>query len=155
MQVSNRILALAFASLALVAGCGQDRQTQQTSTETPAPVTDVSAPESTTTTGPAWVADLLRSEAALGETVDQGRLAEVHDKAMGLQSLLKQVAEQVTTLAPEQQQMLKEHLDGSSRLMDELHDAGDAGDLTKAKAKFLEFQTHMRAIEGAFGAARP
>lgn len=154
MHLPKRSFALVFAAAAIVAGCGQNRETSQTSTDTTAAM-PVPAPAPTAADTPAWVAELRQDEAALGQTVEQGRLAEVHGQAVKLQTLLKQVAGQSGSLTAEQQQQLNGHLTAANALVDELHDAGDAGDLTKTKAKFQEFQTHLRAIEGVFGVAQP
>ena len=146
----SRVIACAVSLVLLAAlwGCGQKRETAETTSDTTAvaPVT----PPSTETGGPAWVAQVQQGEAELGQIVEQGRLNEVHDQALKLQTTLKQIADQAT---PEQRQQLTEHLAAAGRLADELHDAADAGDLTKTKAKFQEFKTHLRAIEGVFGVA--
>ena len=142
--------AVSVALLAVLAGCGQQRETAETTADTTAaaPVT----PPATETGGPAWVAQARQGEAELEQMVEQGRLNEVHDQALKLQATLKQIPDQAT---PEQRQQLTEHLAAADRLADELHDASDAGDLTKAKAKFQEFKTHLRAIEGVFGVTAP
>ncbi len=155
MHSTKGCFALAFASIALVAGCGQSRQTGQASTDAAAVAPAVPAPEPSATSVPAWVAELRQGEAALGQTVEQGRLGEVHAQAIQLQTLLKQAAGQAGNLTPEYQQMVTEHLGAADRVVNDLHDAGDSGDLMKAKAKFQEFQTHLRAIEGAFGVSTP
>lgn len=148
----SRVLACAVSLgvLVVLAGCGQRRETAETTTDTTAvaPVT----PQATETGGPAWVAQVRQGEAELGQIVEQGRLNEVHDQALKLQTTLKQIADQAT---PEQRQQLTEHLVAADRLADQLHDAADAGDLTKTKAKFQEFKTHLRAIEGVFGVTAP
>ena len=146
---------LAFAVIAVVAGCGQKQETSQTTADAPPAATAVPAPEPTATDAPAWVAELRQKERALGQSIDQAQLGNVHDQAVELNALLKPVSEQAGSLGPDQHQQLNEHLSAATRLADELHSAGDAGDLTKAKAKFLEFQTHLRAIEGVFGVATP
>ena len=142
--------AVSLALLAVLGGCGQRRETAETTADTPAvaPVT----PPATENGGPAWVAQVRQGEAELGQIVEQGRLKEVHDQALKLQTKLKQIADQAT---PEQRQQLAGHLAAADRLADELHDAADAGDLTKTKAKFQEFKTHLRAIEGVFGVTAP
>lgn len=156
MHLIKGFFAFAFVAAVFLAGCGQNRETSHTSTDTTAvmPV-PVPAPSPTATDTPAWVAELRQDEAALGQTVEQGRLADVHERAIKLQTLLKQVVGQAGNLTPEQQQQLNEHLSAANRLVNELHHAGDAGDLSKTKAKFLEFQTHLRAVEGVFGVAQP
>lgn len=142
--------AASVGLLVVLAGCGQRRETAETTADTTAvaPVT----PPATEAGGPAWVAQVRQGEAELGQIVEQGRLNEVHDQALKLQTTLKQIADQAT---PEQRQQLTEHLAAADRLADELHDAADAGDLTKTKAKFQEFKTHLRAIEGVFGVTAP
>lgn len=142
--------AASVVLLAVLVGCGQQRERAETTadTTTVAPVT----PPATETGGPAWVVQVRQGEAELGQIVDQGRLNEVHDQAVKLQTTLKQIADQAT---PEQRQQLTEHIAAADRLADELHDAADAGDLTKTKAKFQEFKTHLRAIEGVFGVTAP
>lgn len=141
--------AVSLVLLAVMAGCGQRETAQMTADTTAvAPVT----PPATETGAPAWVAQVRQSEAELGQIVEQGRLNEVHDQALKLQATMKQIADQAT---PEQRQQLTEHLAAADRLADELHDAADAGDLTKTKAKFQEFKTHLRAIEGVFGVTAP
>lgn len=142
--------AVSVALLAVLVGCGQQRETAETTADTTAaaPVT----PPATETGGPAWVAEARQGEAELEQMVEQGRLNEVHDQALKLQTTLKQISDQAT---PEQRQLLTEHLAAADRLADELHDAADAGDLTKTKAKFQEFKTHLRAIEGVFGVTAP
>ena len=142
--------AVSVALLAVLVGCGQQRETAETTADTTAaaPVT----PPATETGGPAWVAQARQGEAELEQMVVEGRLNEVHDQALKLQATLKQISDQAT---PEQRQQLTEHLAAADRLADELHDAADAGDLTKAKARLQEFKTHLRAIEGVFGVTAP
>ena len=152
MPISKGLVALTIASIALLSGCGQTRQTSETSTETPAAVPAVPSPEPTAS---GWVAELHQEEAALAHMVEEGRLGEVHGQAVKLQAVLTRIGEQAKELTPAQQQQLNEHIRGANVLVDEIHDAGDAGDLTKIKAKHQEFQTHLRAIEGVFGVATP
>ena len=142
--------AVSVVLLAVLVGCGQQRETAETTADTTAvaPVTPPAAEPG----GPAWVAQVRQGEAELGQIVEQGRLNEVHDQALKLQTTLKQISDQAT---PEQRQQLTEHLAAADRLADELHDAADAGDLTKTKAKYQEFKTHLRAIEGVFGVPAP
>ena len=156
MNAPRNWILLGLAMLTLLGGCGRNQQTSETATDTTALAPPpVSTPEPTASGAPAWVAELRHGEAALGQIVEQGRLGEVHDQAAKLQTQLKQVAAQGTSLTAEQKQQLDEHLAAADRLVDELHDAGDAGDLTKTKAKFQEFQTHLRAVESVFGVANP
>lgn len=142
--------AASLLLLAVLAGCGQRRETAETTADTTAvaPVT----PPAAETGAPAWVIQVRQGEAELGQIVEQGRLNEVHDQALKLQATLKQIADQAT---PEQSQQLTEHLAAANRLADEFHGAADAGDLTKTKTKFQEFKTHLRAIEGVFGVTAP
>ena len=140
--------AVSLVLLAGLAGCGPQRETAETTADT----TAAAPPPATGTGAPAWVAQVRQGEAELGQIVEQGRLNEVHDQALKLQTALKQIADQAT---PEQRQQLTEHLAAADRLADELHDAADAGDLTKTKAKYQEFKTHLRAIEGVFGVTAP
>lgn len=142
--------AMSLGLLAVLVGCGQRHETAETTTDTTAaaPVT----PPATETGGHAWVAQVRQGEAELGQIVEQGRLNEVHEQVLKLQATLKQIADQAT---PEQRQQLTEHLAAADRLADELHDAADAGDLTKTKGKFQEFKTHLRAIESVFGVTAP
>jgi hypothetical protein len=149
MRPTHRLAAVTFVSLALLSGCGGSREASQTVTSDTAAVTPAVPPPDASV--PAWVAEVRQGEAQLGQTVEEGRLGEVHDQAVKLQGLLKQISGQAGSLTPEQRHQLTDHLAAADRLVDELHDAGDAGDLTKAKAKFQEFQTHVRAIEGVFG----
>ena len=155
MNSPRKWIALSFAALALVAGCSRNQQTSETATDTTAAAPPVSTPEPSSTGSPAWVAELHQDEAALAQIVEQGRLKEVHDQALKFEDVLKQATAQASSLTPEQQQQLNEHVSSANRLADELHDAADAGDLTKTKAKFQEFQTHLRAVEGVFGVATP
>lgn len=155
MSISKKLVALTIVSIALLSGCGQTRQTSQTATETPSAVPVVPSSEPTATGTPAWIAELQREETALGQMVEQGRLGEVHGQAEKLQALLIRIEKPATDLTPAQQQQLDEHIRASGALVNEIHNAGDAGDLTKVKAKHQEFQTHLRAIEGVFGVATP
>lgn len=155
MKSPRKWIALSFAALVLVAGCGRNQQTSETATDTTALPPPVTTPEPTSSGEPAWVAELRQGEAALGQIVEQGRLGEVHGQAVKLQTLLKQVAAQGSNLTPEQKQQLDGHLAAADQVVDQLHDAGDAGDLTQTKAKFQEFQTHLRAVEGVFGVPTP
>jgi hypothetical protein len=155
MHSSERLFAVAFTALALIAGCGQKQETSQTSIDTTAVAPAMPPPEAMPSGTPAWVAQIRQGEAELGRTVEEGRLGEVHDQAVKLQGLLKEVSAQAGSLAPDQQQQLNGHVSAAGRVVDELHDAGDAGDLTKTRAKFQEFQTYLRAIEGLFGVAAP
>ncbi len=145
---------MALATAALVGGCGQNRQTEQSGqveapveTAAPAPTLDASTP--------AWVTQVRQGETELSQAVEQGRLGEVHDQAVKLGGVLKQVADQAGNLSPDQRQQLNEHLAAANRLVGEMHDAADAGDLTKSQGKLQEFRTHLRAIEGVFGVAAP
>lgn len=156
MPIAKGLVALTITSIALLLmGCGQTRQTSQTSTETPATVPAVPSPDPTASGSPAWVAELQQEEAALADMVEAGRLSEVHGQAVKLQAVLTRIREQAKELTPAQQQLLNEHMGGANVLVDEIHEAGDAGDLTKIKAKHQEFQTHLRAIKGVFGVATP
>ena len=150
MSSSNHLRGALFV-LALLAGCGGGQQRE--AVETPADTAAMAPAMPTSETGvPNWMAELRQGEAALAQSVEQGRLGEVHDQAMNIQSRLKQVADQAS---PDQRQQLTEHVAAADRLAGELHDAADAGDLTMAKAKLQEFKTHLRAIEGVFGVAAP
>jgi hypothetical protein len=152
MHSMKALFAASFAVLALLTSCGQRRDTSGTTSDTAAhPVT--SSPTDTSTS--AWVAEVRQGEAELEQIVEQGRLSEVHDQAHKLQATLKMVADHADNLTTEQRQQLTEHLVAADRLVDELHDAGDAGDLTKVKAKLQEFKTHLRGIEGVFGVTAP
>ncbi len=155
MHFPKGYFALAFMAIALVAGCSQKQETTPSTTDTPPAATAVPAPEPAAAGAPTWVAQLRQKEMALGQSIDQGKLGDVHDQSVELNTLLKPVSEQAASLRADQQQQLNEHLSAATRKADELHAAGDAGDLTKAKAKFIELQTHLRAIEGVFGVATP
>ena len=155
MHFSKGYSALALVLIVLVAGCGQQQESSSSTTEAPPASTPAPSPEPTAAGVPPWVAALRQKEMALRQSIDQGQLGNLHDQSVELNALLKPVSEQAGTLAADQQQQLNEHLSAATRLADELHSAGDAGDLTKAKAKFMEFQTHLRAIEGVFGVAAP
>jgi hypothetical protein len=146
-------LAVLVLSLGLIGGCGQG-STENTSTETAAPPPS-SVPSPVVAGVPAWATELRQGEAQLGQTIEQGRLGEVHDQAVRLQGMLQQVVAQAGTLDATQQQTLQEHTTAADRLVDELHDAGDSGDLTTTRTKFQEFQTHLRAIESVFGVPAP
>lgn len=153
---SLRRLFIGLTVIAVVAGCEQNQQSGQTSqTETPAqtaPPATTPAPDAAT---PAWVTQVRQGESQLVTSVEQGRLAEVHDQAVKLEAVLQQVSDQAGSLSADQRQQVTEHIAGAKQLVNELHDAADAGDLTKAKSKLEEFRTHLRAIEGVFGVAAP
>ena len=147
---SLKAVCVAGLTVLAVLGCGQRNETAQTTSETQTAPPVTTPP--TETGAPAWVAQVRQCETELGQIVEQGRLNEVHDQALKLQATLKGIADQAT---PEQRQQLTDHLAAADRLADELHDAADAGDLTKTKAKYQEFKTHLRAIEGVFGVPAP
>lgn len=159
MPLSKGFFALSLVSIAVLAGCGQQSETRETTANTTADtaaVAPVAPPTEPAMAGmPQWLAELRQEESAMGESVEQGRVGEVHDRAVKLQTIMKQIGQNPGSATPEQQQQLGEHLIAADRLVNELHDAGDAGDLTKTKAKFQEFQTHLRAIEGVFGVPTP
>jgi predicted outer membrane protein len=148
---------IAGVALALLAGCGQKSDTSSTTETSSAPAeTTAAAPSMEAPAGaPAWVAGVRQSEAALKATIEQGRLAEVHDRAHEIETALATVGEQSTSLGAEQQQQFNDHLAAAKRLVDELHNAADGGDLSTTRAKFEEFSTHVRAIEGLFGVPTP
>lgn len=148
---------IGLAAVAVIAGCGgQNRETEQTSqTETPAQTAPPAATPAPDASTPTWVTQLRQGEAQLVTTVEQGRLGEVHDQAVKLGAVLKQVSDQAGNLSADQRQQLTQHIAGANKLVDELHDAADASDLTKTKSKLEEFRTHLRAIEGVFGVAAP
>ena len=156
MHIIKRSLA-AWAALALIAGCGSNTKTSSTTDTSPAPVeTTAAAPSLEAPAGaPAWVASVRQGEAALRETIEQGRLAEVHDRAHALEEALTDAGNQASALSAEQQQQFNDHLAAAKRLVDELHNAGDSGDLSGTRAKFEEFTTHIRAIESLFGVPTP
>ena len=149
MHSLKAVCATGLVIVAVASGCGQQRQASETTQDTTA-VAPLTPPASVPVTP--GMAQLQQGEAQLDQIVEQGRLNEVHDQAGKIQATLKQVADQAT---PEQRQQLTEHLAAANRLADELHDAADAGDLTKTKAKLQEFKTHLRAIEGVFGVTTP
>ena len=151
MYVRNSLIVC--ATLALLAGCSPKTDTTRTADTTPAPAETTAAAPATPAGAPAWVAGVRQGEAALKETIEQGRLAEVHDRAHAIQDALAAVEPGALDAAGQQQ--LQEHIAAAKRLVDELHNAGDAGDLSGTRAKFEEFQTHVRAIEGLFGVAAP
>ena len=153
MRPTHRLTAAIFVSLVLLSGCGGSREASQTATSDTAAVAPAVPPPDASV--PAWVSEVRQGEARLGQTVEDGRLGEVHDQAHKLQGLLKQVSNQAGSLTPEQRRQLTDHLAAADRLVDELHDAGDSGDLTKTRTKFQEFQTHLRSSEGVFGVTAP
>lgn len=148
MRPTHRLAVVTLVSIALLSGCGRSPENQTATGDTATVTPVVPAPDASV---PAWVAEVRQGEAQLGQIVEQGRLGEVHDQAVKLQGMLKQVSGQAGSLTPEQRQQLTDHLAAADRLVDELHDAGDAGDLSKTKTKFHEFKTHLRAIEDVFG----
>ena len=148
---SRSLYAAAVMTLVVLTGCGSNRETAQSAVDTPA-VESTPPPQ---TAGPSWLAEVRQHEAELGGSVEQGRLSEVHDHAEKISALLKQAADPSSGLTEDQRLQIRPHLDAAGRLTDELHHAGDAGDLTLTRTKFQEFQTHLRAIEGVFGITQP
>lgn len=151
-MLSSRCLVVAAAmSLGVLAGCGSNREAAQPAVDTTA-VEPVRPPGAES---PSWLAEVRQRESELERIIEQGQLAQVHGQAEKIQALLKQVAAQSSDLSEDRRQQVATHLGAAGRLVDELHDAGDAGDLTTTRAKFQEFQTHVRALEGAFGVSQP
>ncbi len=152
MHSAKVFLAVSFVAIGLLTGCSQRSETSQATADTTAvapytPQAEAGLPD--------WVGQIRQGETELGQMVEQGRLSEVHAQAGKLQGALKQVSELAASLTPDLRQQVTGHVAAADRLVAELHDAGDAGDLTKAKAKFREFQTHLRAIEGVYGVIAP
>lgn len=151
MFPSRSLLAATVMTLVVLTGCGSNREAAQSVVDTTA-VEPIPPPQ---TEGPSWLAEVRQHEAELGQNIEQGKLSGVHDHAEKIQALLKQATDLSSGLSEHHRLQLKPHLDAAGRLSDELHNAGDAGDLTLTRAKFQEFQIRLRAIEGVFGIAQP
>lgn len=156
MRLLPRLASLTLLSAAAVvlAGCGRATNDETTTVDTLAAAPPAAQP-APLDGAPAWVAEVRQREAQLAAIVEEGRLGEVHDQAHAIQGTLETVSAQTGTLAADQQERLAGHVGEARRLVDELHNAGDAGDLTQTRAKFEEFRVHLRAIEGLFGVAAP
>lgn len=141
-------------------GCAKKEEVKASSTtEQPAPATATTTPvegsesegEKVDTSGS--IADLRGrmedQEHQLEQLIASGQLNEVHKKAFAIRDLVDAIAAKSTDA---QKDALTAHAAEVRALAGELDEAGDSGDMARAKSEFKKLEIHTQAIESVLGA---
>jgi hypothetical protein len=148
-----RLLVLVGLLGLLAAGCARKDETvetpESTSSQAPAP-----SPTPAAANSAQILTELRQHETELAQIVEQGRLNEVHGKVEAINTLLAAVPDRATDLPEASRAQLRERAASAAKMVDALHDAGDAGDLSATKTHLGHFQADLREIENIL-AGRP
>lgn len=159
-----RHAVLVAGVLAILAGCTRKQEQSASSTTTP----PAEATSAGTTPPPGHegataqvstegsVADLIarinREEASLDQIIADAQLSSVHVKAFAVRDLAVAAADRAQ-LTGGAKATLDHHIDRIRSLAGALDEAGDAGDLSKTKARQAEFHTELQALNRLLGSA--
>ncbi len=153
-----RSLVIAAVVLGLFsAGCAREDETARTPEATTPPASAPPPAESPTPAAGSSAqvaAELRQHESALAQSVEQGRLGEVHDHVDALGTVLSAAPDRATDLSEGSRTQLRQRAAAAKTMADAVHDASDTGDLSAAKTHFRHLQAELLEV-GKILDARP